>query len=245
MKYLPLFLLLTLIAEILGTVGGFGSSVFFVPMAGFFVDFHSVLGITAIFHLSSNLTKVGVFRKGIDWKIVIWLGIPAVAFAVLGSYLGKFVQTYILEFFLGIFLISISWFFLRFTQYQINANRVNAFVGGAGSGIAAGMLGTGGAIRGLALASFGLAKESFVATSAIIDLAIDSGRTIAYYYNGYIHKDDLYLVPFLLLIGITGTLIGKKILNRVSQNQFRKITLYLILIIGLISLIHTIQKVSS
>lgn len=243
MKYLPLFLILTLLAEIIGTVGGFGSSVFFVPIAGFFVDFHSVLGITAMFHVASNLTKVGVFRKGIDWKIVIWLGIPAVTFAVLGSYLGKYFKVYALEIGLGIFLILLSLFFLKYSKIRFNPSPGNAFIGGAGSGIAAGLLGTGGAIRGLSLASFGLSKDSFVATSAIIDLAIDTGRTFAYYDNGYIHKDDLYLIPFLLVIGIAGTLIGKKILNKISQDQFRLITLSLILIIGIVSLSRSIYNV--
>lgn len=60
------FLVLTLVAEIIGTIGGFGSSVFFVPFANIFFDFHTVLGITAIFHLSSNLSKIYLFRKGLD-----------------------------------------------------------------------------------------------------------------------------------------------------------------------------------
>jgi len=58
---LLVFFVLALLAEIAGTVGGFGSSMFFVPIAGYFFDFHSVLGITAIFHLSSNLSKIYFF----------------------------------------------------------------------------------------------------------------------------------------------------------------------------------------
>ena len=34
------FLLLSLLAEIIGTIGGFGSSVFFVLIANFYFDFH-------------------------------------------------------------------------------------------------------------------------------------------------------------------------------------------------------------
>jgi uncharacterized membrane protein YfcA len=58
-----LFLLLALLAEIIGTVGGFGSSVFFVPVANFYFDFQTVLGITALFHVASNLSKIAMFRK--------------------------------------------------------------------------------------------------------------------------------------------------------------------------------------
>lgn len=90
MPFLWLFILLALLAEILGTVGGFGSSVFFVPVANFFLDFQSVLGLTALFHLSSNITKIGLFRKGVDWKLVLLIGIPAILFVILGASLANF-----------------------------------------------------------------------------------------------------------------------------------------------------------
>jgi hypothetical protein len=79
-RYLPIFIILSIVAEILGTVGGFGSSVFFVPVANFFLDFQSVLGITALFHVSSNITKIAFFKKGLNKKVLLTLGIPAVIF---------------------------------------------------------------------------------------------------------------------------------------------------------------------
>ena len=78
----PLFLILALLAEIIGTIGGFGSSVFFVPLGNFYFDFYSVLGLTALFHLSSNVSKLMLFKKGIDKKILINLGVPAIVFVV-------------------------------------------------------------------------------------------------------------------------------------------------------------------
>ena len=51
-----IFLVLAFIAEVLGTIGGFGSSVFFVPIANFYFSYESVLGLTAVYHLSSNLS---------------------------------------------------------------------------------------------------------------------------------------------------------------------------------------------
>lgn len=42
---LILFFILTLVAEILGTIGGFGSSLFFVSLSQFFYDFKIVLAL--------------------------------------------------------------------------------------------------------------------------------------------------------------------------------------------------------
>lgn len=237
----PIFLILALLAEIIGTIGGFGSSVFFVPIANFYFDFYSVLGLTALFHLSSNLSKLMLFKKGIDKKLAINLGIPAVAFVVMGSFASRYLDSEILQLVLALFLISFSLLFLIKKQLALKATAKNALIGGSLSGFSAGLLGTGGAIRGLTMAAFNLEKSIFIATSALIDMAIDLSRAVVYWVNGYIHNHDLIYIPFLLLIGFLGSWIGKKILLYIPQPVFRKISLFLILFIGLISLVSWIR----
>lgn len=234
-RYLPIFIIFSLIAEILGTIGGFGSSVFFVPIANFFFDFQSVLGITALYHLSSNLSKIVLFKKGIDKKIIVSLGIPAILFVALGAYFSQYFNPKIMTYILGFFLIILSLLFLIFKQLKVLPKTRNAIIGGSLSGLSAGLLGTGGAIRGITLSAFKMNKDKFIATSAVIDLGVDFSRTVVYYFNGYMHRHDLYLVPILILVSIIGTWIGKKILDKVSQEQFRSFVLVLILIIGIIS----------
>ncbi|MEL1241546.1 sulfite exporter TauE/SafE family protein [Flavobacterium flavipallidum] len=236
MENLYLFILLALLAEVLGTVGGFGSSLFFVPIASYFLDFHSVLGITALFHVSSNLTKIAFFRNGFDKKLLITIGIPAVLFVIIGAFISKYIDTKILEITLAAFLIGTSLFFLFFKNFTIKPTISNSLLGGTFSGLIAGLLGTGGAIRGMTLAAYNLKMEVFIATSAIIDLAIDSSRSFVYTYNGYVHQHDLYLIPILFVVSILGTYIGKRILNHISEAQFKSIVLILILITGLITL---------
>ncbi|MDA8979778.1 sulfite exporter TauE/SafE family protein [Chitinophagales bacterium] len=232
-----IFLFLALIAEIIGTIGGFGSSVFFVPIANFYFDFESVLGLTAIFHLSSNLSKIVLFKKGLDKRLLLNMGIPSVLFVLLGGILTKVFNNTFLEVFLGIFLVILALLFLIKKELVINPIRRNAIIGGSLSGFSAGLLGTGGAIRGLTMTAFNLEKSVFIATSAFIDFMIDFSRTFVYYFNGYIHKHDLIYVPFLFVIGIVGTALGKKILQYIPQDKFKKISLSLILLIGLLTLI--------
>lgn len=236
MDHLVAFSLLALIAEILGTVGGFGSSLFFVPIASYFLDFHSVLGITALFHVSSNVTKIALFRHGFDKKIILWVGLPAVVFVVVGAYWSQFVNTVWLERILGVFLIGISVLFFIFRNFRIEPNRTNSILGGVVSGLAAGLLGTGGAIRGLTLASYQLKIQVFIATSAVIDLAIDASRAVVYSVNGYVHPHDVYLIPVLLVASILGTWIGKKILSKISEDKFKIIVLVMIFLTGIMSL---------
>ena len=230
-----IFILLALIAEIIGIIGGFGSSVFFVPLGNFYFDFHSVLGLTAIFHLSSNLSKIFLFRKGLDKRLIRTIGIPSVIFVIVGGFLSQILNSTFLEIFLGIFLVGFSLLFLIKSKIAISPNNKNAIIGGSFSGFSAGLLGTGGAIRGLTMAAFNLEKSVFIATSAFIDFMIDFSRTIVYYNNGYIHNHDLKYVPFLFVIGVVGSFIGKKILAYIPQTKFRRLSLLFILIIGIIT----------
>ena len=230
------FLILALIAEIIGTVGGFGSSVFFVPIGNFYFDFYSVLVLTAILHLSSNLSKIFLFKKGINKKLLINIGIPSVVFVVIGGFLSKILNSDFLEVFLGIFLVVFSLIFIIKSNLSIAPNKKNAIIGGSFSGFSAGLLGTGGAIRGLTMTAFNLEKSVFIATSAFIDLMIDFSRTIVYYNNGYIHNHDLKYVPYLFVIGVVGTFVGKKIVAHIPQKRFRTLSLLLILLIGIITI---------
>ena len=233
-----LFALLALIAEVAGTISGFGSSVFFVPIATYFFDFHSVLGITALFHIFSNISKIYFFKQGVNWKIVLYLGIPAVLFVGFGALLSKFIASNILETALAFFLIIFSLLFLLLRNFSIPPTNVNSIVGGTVSGFMAGLLGTGGAIRGMTLAAFDMKKGAFIATSALIDFGVDLSRGAVYISNGFVHWHDMRYVLILLFISVIGTYIGKRILEHVSEKLFKNIVLFVIFGIGMVTIIN-------
>jgi len=235
-QYILLFALLTLVAEILGTIGGFGSSVFFVPLASYFFDFYSVLGITVVFHLISNISKIALFRTSINRRLFFTIGLPSILFVILGALITPMVNTRILRIALGIFLIFLSLFLLVKKDFSLKPTPFNAIGGGSIAGFLAGLVGTGGALRGITLTSFNLEKHIFIATSAAIDLGVDAARSLVYMANGFIKQEHLYLIPLLILAASGGTWIGKKALEKIAQEHFRRIVLLLILGIGIASL---------
>ena len=64
---------------------------------------------------------------------------------------------------------------------------------------------------------------------------IDFSRTVVYYHNGFIHRHDLKYIPFLFVVGFVGSYVGKRILVYIPQSKFRRISLLLILAIGIIT----------
>lgn len=230
---LVLFYSLALMAEVLGTVAGFGSSMLFVPLAGLFLDFHSVLGITAVFHVASNLSKIYLFRQGIDRTLLLKLGAPAIVGVVAGAALSGLTTSNWLRLALGAFLVGLSTALLVKPHWQLRPTTATAISGGSVSGLVAGLLGTGGAIRGLTLSAFGLPLTTFIATSAVIDLGVDASRAVVYAAQGYVHWHDLYLIPGLVAVGFIGSYAGRAILKKFSEEKFRNLVLGLVCLTGL------------
>ncbi|QBR12890.1 sulfite exporter TauE/SafE family protein [Sphingobacterium sp. CZ-2] len=236
-KYL-IFLILALITEIIGTVSGFGSSILFVPTASLFFDFKAVLGITAVFHVFSNISKITLFRKGINKDIAIKLGIPAVLFVIIGALLTKYVPVKEMELGMNILIAALAIFLLfRFNKPLAQTNK-NLYLGGMISGFFAGLVGTGGAIRGITLAAFNLPKDIFIATSSLIDLGVDFSRAIIYVSQGYFPKEYIVLIPFLIIVSILGSYLGKLILKRTSERVFKYIVLGIILLTSVFQFIN-------
>jgi uncharacterized membrane protein YfcA len=231
-----LFLVLALVSEVAGTIAGFGSSVFFVPLAGFFFNFHEVLALTSILHVFSNTAKLVLFRGAVQWRLVLLLGIPSTLLVILGAWLSTRLEFKYTELILGLFLIVFSTFFLVRPKAKLSPNPLNAVAAGGAAGFLAGLIGTGGAIRGLALGAFDLEKNVFVATSAAIDSGVDFSRMIVYLRNGFLAAESFWFVPALLVVAFAGSYSGKLLLNKIEQKSFRRIVLLLVLLIGLTTL---------
>jgi uncharacterized membrane protein YfcA len=209
-----------------------------VPLATIFIDFKLVLGITAVFHVFSNLSKIVLFKKGINKEIAIKLGIPAVLFVVLGAYLTQVIPLKEIELSMNLIILGLTLFLISGAGKKIQQTNFNLYTGGVISGFLAGLIGTGGAIRGITLAAFGLEKDVFIATSALIDLGVDSSRAVVYILQGYFLGEHLILIPFLVVIAVMGSYLGKRILAYIPEKYFHYVVLC---VIAAISVLQTIQ----
>jgi len=222
---LALFLILACIAEIAGTLTGFGSSILFVPLATLFFDFQTVLGITAVFHVMSNVVKILLFWRGVEWKIVVQLGIPAVLFVSLGAYMTQWWSPEFLTLVMNISLGTLAFLLYRFPTFRWPTTPFYLGLSGVISGGLAGLTGSGGAVRGLALAALHLSKHAYISTSAWIDLGVDLSRALIYTQQGYFKSEHLVYLPGLLVASVLGSWLGKKGLNFISENVFRGLVL--------------------
>ncbi len=226
------FLGVVLVADLVGTIAGFGTATTLTPAASFFIDVKSAIAIVAIIHIVSNTFKVALFRA-IKWEIFIPFGAASVIFSFLGATLWVNLPTDALERILGLFLIVYSSYSLTHRFITLPPKTRIALAGGVASGLSAGILGTGGALRSLFLNAFTLPKETYIATAAALAVATDATRLPIYLNHGIaLNPHLLTIVALAIPVSLLGTILGKRLVAVIPQKSFRKIVLAALLLVG-------------
>jgi uncharacterized membrane protein YfcA len=236
-----LFFISALIAEIIGTMAGFGSSTIFLPLALLFVDFKTAIVLVAIFHLFGNLSRIIFFRQGFDKRIILQFGVPSVLLSLIGAFLIGVLPQSALKLILGIFLVVTSVSFLAKPGLKFPANTRTFIAGGSATGFITALVGTGGALRATLLQGFNIEKVKYIATAATIALATDATRIPVYISQGFLTEQYYLYLPMLLGIALAGSFIGRKIVRRIDQERFRKMVLVAIILVSIKFIIDGLQ----
>jgi len=225
-----LFFIVGFLSEVIGTMAGFGSSTIFLPLSSYFVDFKTALALVAIFHLFGNISRLAFFRHGLDKKVLLLFGVPSFAFSLIGATLvGDLSQT-ILKLVLGIFLISICAVFLVRPKLAFPSSPKSLAIGGGVSGFIVGLIGTGGALRAAFLTGLKIDKAKYIATAAVIALGTDATRIPSYVSHGFLPESYYYYIPILFAIAVGGSFVGRKIVNKIDQEKFKKMVLVAVIL---------------
>ena len=149
-------------------------------------------------------------------------GIPSILLSFVGASIVGILSQDILKVILGIFLIVISVLFLLRPALKFPINTSTVITGGGVSGL-----------RATFLTGFNLEKAKYIATAAVIALATDATRIPSYLSQGFLLEQYYYYIPILLATAIGGSFIGRKILDKIDQQVFRKIVLVSIILVSI------------
>ena len=227
-----IFIVIAFISEVIGTIAGFGSSTIALPLSLFIFDFETALVLVAFLHIFGNISRISFFRHGLDKRLLLQFGLPSIALTLAGALLVQNIPQDLLKMILGFFLIAYT-FWSWSGKFTVKPSITTSAIGGGLSGFFAGLIGTGGALRGAFLTAFGLPKEKYIATAAAIALAVDITRLPIYLKEGFLQPQFYWMVPVLLVVALCGSFVGKQITDKISQSVFRRIVLIAIFIIGI------------
>ena len=226
--------LLTLLASIIGTMTGFGTSTIMIPILVMFLPPVETIFLVAIIHWFGDIWKVLLFRKGFSFKLIALFGVIGLLTSYLGASFSSNMDKTLLLRLLGIFLSGYALFLIFKSRFKIKANNLMALTGGALSGFFAGIFGIGGAVRGIFLSAFDLPKVVYIATAGAIGLMVDATRIITYFTSGTTLPSMLWWSLLIFIpVSFIGAQIAKKLVDRIPQDKFRNFVAVFLFIIGL------------
>jgi len=193
-----------------------------IPVMALFVPLPVALLFVGIIHLCGDVWKVILFKRGLDWNLILAFGLAGIATSFLGASLSLQAQTFPLKRILGAFLLLYVLYLFSKREWALPKTNFTSVCGGALSGFFAGFFGVGGAVRGAFLTAFNLPKEVYIFTSGLIALFIDLTRVTRYLWGGSRLEADLLIALVISIpLSFAGAYIAKRFLDGLPQRYFR------------------------
>lgn len=228
-----IFLLLAFIISIFATSIGFGSALLLVPFSSFLLPIKNAIAVLTIFFMASNVSRIIIFRKHIDWKITLLILYGAIPLVFAGALLLVYAPSRIIEKILGvIILLYVINEYLKITKRIKLKNYAISAVGGL-FGFFSGAIGTGNAITAALLTHIGIRKERFIATMAITAFFVNAIKIGVYSNFALITTNDMPIIAALIIIAFVGAYLGKNLVKMINPELFRRLVLILLLVVSL------------
>lgn len=228
-----MLILVTLGTSIVTLFTGFGVGTIMMPIMALFFDVKVAIFLAAIVHFFNNIAKLAIYRSEINWKIIQRFGVVSIIGALIGSYSQIYLDSVWLKVGVGLFLMIYAFLSLIPNHIKVKLPNNVDFIGGFLSGLIGGLIGNQGAIRSLYLLNYGLEKKELIVSSALIAVIIDSTRIPVYAYTNFRYlQENILLLSLIVLSAILGTVVGSRILPKVSYDLFKKIILIGVLVLG-------------
>lgn len=229
-----LFLACAGFAEVIGTMAGFGAATVLTPLAMLFMDAKAAIAVVAAFHLFGNLSRLLFFGRHVRWSTWAQFGLTGILCSFLGARVAARLPAAALELLFGGFLLLyVAGDVLLPGRLRLPATPATLVGGGAVSGLVAGLLGTGGAVRSACLLAFGLPQTVYLGTSAALAIAVDATRLPVYLVEGLIPSAMAPVVASLVPVALAGAWVGQRLVRRMSAAGFHRFVLAMLGLMGL------------
>lgn len=228
----------TLGASVLSAVTGFGGAAILLPVLVAMFGVRDAVPILTVAQLIGNGSRVWLNRSEIHLPVVRWFLLGAVPAALLGGLLFAFAPLSALSRLLGVFLIVLVVARHAATD-KFPKMRLRWFAPlGAISSFISALIGTAGPMVAPFFLAFGLVKGAYIGTEALSALLMHATKLVAYGGGDSLSMQSITTGITLGPALIVGTLLGKRLVDRVSERVFSRLIDVTMIGIGVLFLIR-------
>lgn len=226
------------IAGAIASISGFGIGSVLTPVLSTQFDVRLAIALVSLPHLAGTFVRFLLVRTHIDRDVLLGFGAASAIGGLCGAVLQTVVQSAALAIIFGLLLVFAGFGSLTgFAQRMRFSGRRSALVGGALSGLLGGLVGNQGGIRAAALLGFDVSRQAFIATATAVALIVDGARIPVYLVTQGSNLAPHWPLIALLAVGaVVGTVVGGRVLRRMSEPAFRRVVGVLLLLLGVYTL---------
>jgi uncharacterized membrane protein YfcA len=223
-----------LIASIVGGVAGFGTGVIMVPVIAWTLGIKAAVPILTVAMLLGNGARMWFSRGEIDARVVVAFLAGAAPAGVVGATLYSRADGALISRVLGVFMLLAvplrRW--LRSHGVRVRLRHF-PFVGGA-FGFLSALVGATGPIISPFFLGYGLRRGAYIATDALCTVGTYAVRLVVFEHHGLITRPTVAIGLFLGIVMIAGAWVGRRLLDRLSEEGFVRIIEGLLVAFGLL-----------
>lgn len=242
---------------------GFGLGTLLMPTLALFFPASTAVLLTAVVHGCNSLFKLALLWRDAAWSVVWRFGIPAALTAGLGAGVlalltgleplytwsppldpltGRLHHWEVtpVELLLGLLILAFAALDISPARKKLRFDPKWLPLGGAIAGFFGGLSGHQGALRAAFLVPLGLQPRSYAATQAVLASIVDIVRLAGYAvalvagtWQGLGGTEQRQVLVVATICALTGSLVGKSLLSKVTVRGVRWLTASLLLIVGL------------
>jgi uncharacterized protein len=221
------------VAWFVSMLTGGGCPLVLIPLVTVLLGAQSVAPIITTGMLFGNVQRSFLFWQEVDWPATRWYLPGALFGAVLGAYVFTQIQAGWLQLALGVvLLLMVLNYWVRLPIAPIAIKPWHFLPFGFLNAIGSGILGSTGPILNPVYLNYGLVKESMVATKALHQISLHAVKLTAYAALGAYRSEYFVYGLCIGLAGIPANWLGKLVLERMSQDQFRYAVVALLAVSG-------------
>lgn len=214
------------LAFALSALCGGGAGLVLIPLLGLWLPANEVPGALSLGTFSSSATRLAVFYRHINFRIVRRFVPAALPAVVLGVWLLRYLNPVYLSMLMGLFLVGNLPFLLRKKPPELHGKKLPDWVLlliGAAAGFLSGLTGAVGLIFNRFYFRYGLDKNEIVATRAANEILLHLIKLVLYGLFGLLHTRSFLLGCAVALAGVFSSLILRRGLAYISERTFRRI----------------------
>jgi len=225
-----------LLASVVQGATSFGFSLLALPLLGLFFELKIIVPTLIVFSLVLNLIILFKLRIKPHMKEIGLLVIFAVACIPIGVQLLILVNESTLKLFVSLLLIIISLIMISGVKLNIKNKKCSYIIAGILSGILNGAVSLSGPPVVVLLANDDKNKDEFRSSLTFLFVILNVVTIALYLKNGLFENPALLKMGYLLPVMVIGTMLGIHLGNRIDDKKFKKVVLFLLLIMGIVNL---------